>query len=257
MRLLRVQFKDARHNLAFEEAMCLASGGPTLRLWRNPPTAVIGYAQFARAEVNLETCMQYGVQVVRRHTGGGAVYHDYGNLNYSVVVPRSSGIVKGKLSSVYRRLLAPVLLALEELGVAADIRDTNSVFVGGTKVGGSSAHLGETAFFFHGTLLLNADLTMLWRVLTPLKEYECPAGSVASRRVPVTNLSEVIGCPLNVPRLEALVVRGFEKVLCSHAIPTEPSREEMELEMNLFDTKYSRDWWNLEGRMGRDVRGQM
>ena len=117
-RLLEVEYPDrAGLNLAIDEALLYKTAEnkspPVVRFWRNRNAVVIGYSQCVEAEVNLELCHTLNVEIVRRITGGGAVYHDLGNLNYSIVVDSNHPLVKGlNIQDSYRIFLSGVIECL-------------------------------------------------------------------------------------------------------------------------------------------------
>jgi len=137
-RLLDLSDADPYVNMAIEEAVMRAVGAgqapPTLRLCQNYIAVVIGYFQDAAEEVNLEACRQSGTAVVRRITGGGAVYHDRGNLNYALSIPLHDPRVPANVLASYHLLCQGLIEALAELGLDAEYAPINDIVVGGRKV---------------------------------------------------------------------------------------------------------------------------
>lgn len=191
--LLDLGFRDPRKNLALEEAILRAVGEggqpPTLRIWRNPRCVVIGRGQRLEEEADLAACERLRIPVLKRPSGGGAVYHHPGNLNFSLFLPLS-----GPWSSVrasQERLSG--LLARElgrRWGLPAETKD-GGVYVRGLKVSGS-AQLRRRALLHHGTLLLWRDHVPLEEVLLALRPGYAPSG-VPSRPAPVGDLSSLVG----------------------------------------------------------------
>lgn len=161
--------REPTYNLALDEALARAAGPePALRFWRNDRCVILGRFQLADAEVDLGAAHRLGVPVYRRFTGGGAVYHDAGNLNVSLVAPRDHPLVEPRLGAglqgLYGAVLEPLAAAVRTLGIPAGAAP-RGLFVGGRKLGGVAAWVGGRTVLVHTTLLVDADLVTLERVL--------------------------------------------------------------------------------------------
>lgn len=190
--------REPRLNLALDEAVARKAGAlPTLRLWRNGACAVVGRFQVADAEVDRDASNELRVPVYRRFTGGGTVYHDGGNLNISVVMRRADPLLLarpelGRLPDLYRLVLDPLAAAVRSLGPATEITE-RGLFTAGAKIGGVAAWIGADAILVHATLLVDADLTALRRVLDgPGAPGNARWEHTRSRRSPVTTLVRAI-----------------------------------------------------------------
>lgn len=151
-------------------------------LWRNCPSVIIGTTQDAPTEVNLPYLKEKGILLVRRSTGGGAVYHDLNNLNYSFVGPESL---------MDSSLVEKVALGLRSLGVAAEVSGRNDIFVDGHKVSGYAKRIWHDRAIIHGTLMYDVDIDTLTHVLdTP--ESKLHKKGVASVRSRVANLKDML-----------------------------------------------------------------
>lgn len=168
---------DPHFNLAFDE-YCLQqyrSDEDFFYLWRNRPSVIIGLNQNAYSEVNLEYLDSHGITLARRVTGGGAVYHDLQNLNYTFI---------GRSVTP-----EPFVAALRELGVDAELTGRNDIFVGGRKVSGYARRVWHDREIVHGTLMYDVDIDTLTRVLdAPGSKME--AKGIASVRSRVANLKD-------------------------------------------------------------------
>lgn len=181
---------DPAFNLALEDHLfqTLPDGHPGLfLLWQNAPSIIIGRHQCAAEEIDLSAVDRLGLPVVRRMTGGGAVYHDLGNLNFSWLCAETPG--RPMRQADFARFLEPVCAALASLGIAARISGRNDLEVDGKKVSGSSQRRLPGRTLHHGTLLVSADLDFLGQVLRPSPEKIISKG-VASVRARVGNLAE-------------------------------------------------------------------
>lgn len=180
---------DPAINLALEEYCVrnVARDGPLLLLYGNDPCVVIGKNQNPLQEVDVVAARERGIPVVRRISGGGTVYHDPGNLNFSFHRPYRSGSPLR-----FRDFADPVAEALRSIGVPATIDERNDIRVGGLKVSGNAQFTTVTGALGHGTLLFDADLDALRRLLRP-RELEIRSRAVGSVRSEVGNLREYLG----------------------------------------------------------------
>lgn len=190
--ILDMGFGDPRAGLALDEAILRAVGEgrqpPTLRIWRNGRCVVIGRGQRPEDEVDLVLCQGFRIPVVRRPSGGGAVYHHPGNLNFSLFLPLS-----GPWTSVrHSQTRLSELLAGElkrRWGLPAETHN-GGVYVHGKKVSGS-AQLRRRALLHHGTLILWRDRIPVEQLLLALRPGYSPA-QVPSRPAPVGDLSSLL-----------------------------------------------------------------
>jgi lipoate-protein ligase A len=230
--------------MALEEALVhtVASGGPpTLRFWRwEPSAATVGRFQDVDAEVDLEFCHLQGIDVVRRMSGGGAVYHDRdGEFAYSVTAPEElfpRGVVEA-----YEAVLDRVIEGLAGMGVEAWVKDTNNLMVADRKVSGNSQRRSRGVLQVHGTVLVSADEDLMFSVLRARSGQPLPGRATPSRHHPVVGLSSVSG--LGYEEL----YDGVRQALLSGGTARATSWDEGELGTaeGLVETKYGSDLWNL------------
>lgn len=147
--ILTLGSTDPFFNLSAEEYFLCEKDENFFLLWQNEPCIVIGRNQNAADEINGDYVRTRSLPVVRRMTGGGAVYHDTGNLNFSF-------IINGEADRV--ELCRPVIDVLRSIGVVAEISGRNDILVGGRKVSGTAMCSRGGRSLFHGTLLISADL---------------------------------------------------------------------------------------------------
>lgn len=183
MRICWSSSTSAQYNLALEE-WCLdrfAHDGPILLFYVDEPALIVGKNQNPWREAATGWARKHHIRIARRVSGGGTVYHDTGNLNFTLVVSRASY----DQAEIFDRSRA----ALHSLGIAAELRDGNSLFAFGNKVSGTAFCYRGAAALHHGTVLVHSDLAQLRRALVPaLPELETRA--IASRPASVANVSD-------------------------------------------------------------------
>lgn len=235
MRALVVDTTEPAYNLALEETLFdgLRTGEEGLfLLWRNAPSIIVGRHQCTGEEINADFVQRRNIPVVRRNTGGGAVYHDLGNLNFSFI-EHAAG--EGKVD--FARYLTPICAALRELGVEAHISGRNDLEVEGRKISGSAQRLQQGKVLHHGTLLVDLNFSDLVEALHVEPEKYLSKG-VASVRARVANISEFCARGALMDELRAALVR----TCADRQIEISPDiRQQAE---ELAETKY-RTWeWN-------------
>ena len=235
MRALVVNTTEPAYNLALEETLFdgLKTGEEGLfLLWRNAPSIIVGRHQCTGEEINADFVARRGIPVVRRNTGGGAVYHDLGNLNFSFI-ERAAG--EGRVD--FARYLTPICTALRELGVEARISGRNDLEVGGRKISGSAQRLQNGKVLHHGTLLVDLNFSDLVEALHVEPEKYLSKG-VASVRGRVANISEFCARSDLMGELQSALVHAC----ADRQIEAAPEiRRQAEA---LAETKY-RSWeWN-------------
>lgn len=168
MKLLRTGSTDPYFNLALEERLFRSPGvdfNGIFLLWQNEDCIVFGKNQNPYAEMDVERAEELGVKLVRRITGGGAVFHDLGNINYSFLAPRTWADPLD-----YAFFEAPLVDALKELGLDVVSNGRNDLLIGDKKISGVAQTSDERMILHHGTLLFDAKLDRVGRLLTPSPE---------------------------------------------------------------------------------------
>jgi len=187
MRCYRNDCTDAVYNLQLEEKIFKEydSDEEFFMLWRNDNAVIVGQNQVIESEVDLDYAQKHEVKIVRRITGGGAVYHDLGNVNYTYI---------GKKASEFGNFFAfaqPVIEFLRTLGVDAQHIGKNDIGIGGKKISGNAQAVRDEYILHHGTLLFDVKVSVLEKVLTPDPEKLTSKG-IKSVRSRVCNISEYV-----------------------------------------------------------------
>ena len=237
MRYLKNPSTNPYYNMAFDE-YCLESlpiDEPVFFLWQNRPAVIVGYNQEVNTEVNLDYLKEKGIDLVRRVTGGGAVYHDLENLNYTIV-GRSEDLERD-----YPEYAALMMKALQALGVPATLSGRNDILVEGKKVSGFAKRVCKNRLMVHGTLMYNVDVDVLTHVLNP-STTKLQSKGIASVRSRVTNLCNYLP---ELSDLQAFKNR-LEEILSNNYSDAEYKLSETDLAhiQQLTDEKFATWEWN-------------
>lgn len=248
-RLLDLEFRDAASNLALEEALARAVGEgkspPTLRFWRNPRSVILGENQSVRLELELSVCRELGVAVIRRFTGGGAVYHDLGSLNYSICTPKPSPSSLPSQQEVFRKAVECAVTCLRVLNLDSSQVPVNTVMVRGHKISGGAAAIRWRAIFYHGSILVSTDLEIVWKVLRRDQPLNA-AGFVQSTRVPITSIERELDRKISIDLAKEALMKAFTETFRASLTPGNVTEEELQMASRLVKEKYGNDEWNLK-----------
>lgn len=227
---------DAPFNLALEELIASRIEEDVFMLWRNRSAVIIGRNQNTAAEIDSAYAKANGIQIVRRMTGGGAVYHDFGNINYTIC---ASG--RQLEESAFSRNAACVVEALRRMGVAAEFSGRNDIIVDGKKISGSAKTVLSSRTLFHGTLLFDTDLSVLTQVLTPDPD-KIRAKGIKSVRSRVGNLREYFPDM----HVEEFITAFTNEVIAVNNAVLEDIPEDLKLEAEQLANEKYRSWqWNF------------
>ena len=184
-RYIQVDTTNSAFNLALEEYVfeSLSKDYNYFILWQNAPTVVIGRHQNTFSEVNASYIRENNIRVVRRLSGGGAVYHDLGNLNFTFIQNAA-----GKEPDL-ALFCHPIAQAIRTLGAEAEVNGRNDITVGGLKFSGNAQYVKEGRVMHHGTILFDSDLSRAGLALTPDPE-KIVAKGVKSVRSRMTTVRE-------------------------------------------------------------------
>lgn len=192
MLIIRRHNTDPYFNLATEEYVLKEIAEDSFMLWRNEPSIIVGKHQNTLAEINVDYVKQNKIKVVRRLSGGGAVFHDLGNLNFTfTMISEDENMIN------FRKYTEPILEVLQNMGIDARFEGRNDLTIGGKKFSGNAMHIWKNKVLSHGTLLFSSHMPDISAALNvdPLKFRDKAVKSVRSR---VTNISDHLTEPMDV-----------------------------------------------------------
>jgi lipoate-protein ligase A len=254
---LKLETHDAFMNMAIDEAVLTAKienrVPNTLRLYCWKPSAVsIGKFQVIENEVQVDNCKKPGVDVVRRITGGGTVYHDAENeITYSVVADKAS-LETQDIAAVYAKIYAGLVETLRILGITADFNEGNAktcpnLTVRGRKISGSAQCHKSGVVLQHGTLLLDVNLKRMFTLLrVPWAKTYMEVVNVAKDKI--TSINDELGRAAPREKVNQALIEGFQKGLGVKFVDGELTIQEHKLAQGLFTEKYAANDWNLNGK---------
>ena len=203
---------DPYFNLAAEEYLLRNFKENCFMLWRNKPSIIVGKHQNALAEINYEYIKENNIDVLRRLSGGGTVFHDLGNLNFTFIqnVNANENLVD------FKKYIKPIVAVLNQLGINAKHEGRNDIMIDGKKVSGNAEHVFKQRVLHHGTLLFSSVISDLSKALkvNPLKYQDKGVKSVKSR---VTNINECLS--------EKISVLKFQDKILAYMKESEPNIE--------------------------------
>lgn len=224
-------------NLAAEEYLLKSSCEDCFMLWRNRSAIIVGCNQNTRAQINTEFLTQHKIPVVRRLSGGGAVYHDLGNVNFTLI---DAGNRNPQMD--FRNYTRPILDFLNRVGVPAVFDGRNDLALDGRKISGNAQHIHRGRILHHGTLLFDVDLEMLAEALRvdPSKFQDKAVDSIRQR---VANLRPHLHSSISIDEfMEHLLAYVQESKNGRRAVFSEADMEAIE---SLAEEKYRRWEWNF------------
>lgn len=225
-------------NLAMEEYLFnLDDGQSYVLLWQNEPTIVVGKHQNTAEEINSDYVKERGINVVRRITGGGAVYHDLGNLNFTFII---KGLEKSEFD--FGKFTMPIIRALKKLGVESELSGRNDITIDGRKFSGNAQAVKHGKLLHHGTLLFDSKMEELAKALK-VSEDKFQSKGVKSVRARVTNIKDYLKDDISVSDFKELLLKYmFDED--TELKEGELSKEALDEINSLMETKYMSWDWN-------------
>lgn len=239
---------DPKFNLALEEYILekLPVENSYFMLWRNNCSIIVGRNQNTAQEVCEEYVREHGIQIVRRMSGGGAVFHDLGNINYSFVADYK----KGDMYSFFEK---KILEILSEFGICAEISGRNDIILNGKKISGNAEFIRGGRVLHHGTILFDSDLDMARRALH-VSALKCSSKTVMSHHKEMMNLKPLMNTSMKSEEF-MLYMRNyiFKK---NDAIEYKLSESDLLGAKLIQHNKYDRIDWNFKNMPDYNARNQ-
>lgn len=239
---------DPAYNLAFEEYVFskMNFDEPVLLLWQNGPAVIVGKYQNTIEEISYDFIQENDISVIRRNTGGGAVYHDLGNLNYSFVIPD----VQTKVD--FKTFTIPVVKALQAQGINAVQTGRNDILVDGQKFSGNAQQFRNHRLLHHGTLMFDVNMENVTKALK-VKPGKFKSKATKSVRSRVTNLKPFFeGSEINTTEdFKGMLLEWFDKEYRLKVV--ELTEEQHRDILALRENKYGTDEWNYGHSPKADV----
>jgi lipoate---protein ligase len=249
MRFVNNTQTDPHLNLALEEYLLrqAATDQPLLLFYINEPAVIIGRNQNTIEEIDPDFIKEQGIHVVRRLSGGGAVFHDLGNLNFSFITPSRQDLHN------FAKFTGPVVAVLRQLGVTAELRGKSDIFADGKKISGNAQYVAQQRMFSHGTLLFDTDIPTMLKALNP-RQVAIESRAVQSVRNFVVNIRELLAEDMDIHTFRQTLLAGiFESGPIAEYTLDAAAWAEVE---KLADERY-RTWeWNYGRSPHFNVRHQ-
>jgi lipoate-protein ligase A len=259
-RLLKLESRDAFTNMAIDEAILRArivgKVSNTIRFYRWKPSGVsIGCFQDIFSDVYVENCRKSGVDIVRRITGGGAVYHDYdGEITYSVIVDgKGLGCADMDIVSAHKIVCEGLVEAVKILGTTAEFNSLDptqcpSLAIRGRKISGSAQIYKKGVLLQHGTFLVDINYEKMFTFLkVPWAKTLLDVLEVSKKRL--TCVKQEVESRISMEEAYEALVRGFEKALKIQPVDEELTSYERKLAETLRERKFATQNWNFYGQV--------
>ena len=229
--------QDVFENIALEEYLLTKYKKDILLFYINANAVVIGKHQNPWKEVDLSPDRDY--KVIRRLSGGGTVYHDLGNINFSFIRNKERDFVN------FKEHIIPISQALEQLNIPNTISERNDLFVGENKVSGNAEHVNSSLkrILHHGTLLYDSNLIKLNGSIKPNKPLDIKTHAVQSKRSPVANMREIHDLGNTNSFLDSIIKKLKNIIIVNSVKEIEPSK--IETITKLIEKKYITSDWNF------------
>lgn len=247
-RLLLTEPMDAASNMAMDEAVLRTNKDRdygTVRFYSWKPRAIsIGYFQGIGQEVDLQKCGLHGVDVVRRITGGGAVFHD-DEITYSVIVGDSHPKISENILDSYGYLCGGIVRGLSRLGIDSEFKPINDIVTGGKKISGNAQTRRLGSVLQHGTILCSVDVRLMFDLLlVPDEKIRDKMISAVEERV--TSVNDRLGEKVPHERIREALIEGFAEALDVELELGQITEEERRLMDDIRRDKYGTELWNFK-----------
>lgn len=236
MQIIYLPTTDPEFNLAAEEYFFNSSDTDICILWQNEDSIIVGRNQNTLSEINIEKVKALNIKVVRRMSGGGAVFHDLGNLNYTFITQNNHLDYLN-----FAKFTQPIIEVLSKMGICAQLSGRNDLLIDGKKFSGNAQYINKEKLLHHGCLLFSANIDRLSELLNcnPEKIRSKGISSVKNR---VTNISEHLSESMNVLEFKDRIIEHVLNI--DSAVLREVLPEDISAIEKLRKEKYSTWEWN-------------
>ncbi len=231
---------DTALHFASEE-YCMTALGQNqdiFMLWQTDCCAMLGSNQIAQDEIDLSLAKQHNVQITRRSSGGGTIYTDQGTLLCTLITPFSAGDDAKEIGRT--RLAEPLIMALQKMGIQAEIKGRNDMLLDGKKISGLAQRLGKNCLCSHCSLLFDTDLSVLEKILT-VDEAKIKSKGIASIRSRVTNIREHLLEKYTTQEFKALLIQALTEIMPMETYAF--SHDELAQIEKIREEKYANPLW--------------
>jgi lipoate-protein ligase A len=242
-RLILDNARDAFSNMAIDKAILFAGPAvPTVRFYQWLPAAVsIGCFQNLLLEVDALKCREQGVDVVRRITGGGAVFHDK-ELTYSIVLREKNKFLPGNLLASYEKICGAVIAGLSELGLMAEYVPINDIVVNGRKISGCAQTRRNKGVLQHGTMIMGVDVEKMFSLLK-VPDEKLRGKMIAGAKERVTSIEKELGRMVSFDEAAAALKKGIEQTFGTKLVAGVLTKKELSLAAQ-FRREFASSEWN-------------
>jgi len=229
-RLLDTGHMTAAQNMAMDDTLLELKGElktpDTIRFLQfSPPSVLVGYHQSIEEEIRESYCLENGIKINRRITGGGAIFFDENQIGWEVICSKNFFKMEIPNQRLFKALCEPVVKALRHLDLKASFRPRNDIEINGRKISGTGGTESDRAFFFQGTMLVDFDVdTMLKSLKIPVEKLK--AKEIDSVKERVTCLNWELGYTPSSEEIKRAIVKGFEECLNIKLIPAGLTKDE-------------------------------
>lgn len=266
-RFIDTGFKDAYENMAIDEAILHYCKIPTLRVYGWKPAAIsIGYNQDIENGINVDYCKKNNISIVRRLTGGKAVFHD-NEITYSFILPENNNLIPFEVNESYRIIANALVIALKKIGINAEMKKTpekivtpicfNSlnwyeILVNGRKISGSAQRRFDGKVLQHGPILIDFDYNKNNLIFNSNDDFDNIL-NLKNRITSIKNELKKSDNKINYEKLKNAIKSGFKENFGFEMIEDSLSSEEAMLAGKLMKDKYSAEEWNFNSYVSAQI----
>jgi len=246
-RYIESNANTAAKNMAIDRAILVenskGNSPVTLRFYEwAPPAISIGYFQGLLEEIDIDMCKKYGVEYVRRITGGGAVFHE-NELTYSIVIPESHKDISKNIMESYGKICGALIKGLRYIGINSEYKPINDIVVGNKKISGNAQTRKHSTVLQHGTILIDVDVDKMFSVLKVPNE-KIKDKLISNTKERVSSIRKILGKYISFNDLCSPLKKGFEEEFDIKLIKGELTSREKNLADRFEKECFANKLWN-------------